>query len=51
LYLPSAAPALVTENGRPALQSAGVKAAGSDNGRAVFELAPGSYQFASKLAP
>jgi hypothetical protein len=51
LYLPSAAPALVTENGQPAGQSAGVKAFGADNGRAVFELASGSYQFASKLAP
>jgi alpha-L-rhamnosidase len=51
LYLPSAAPALITENGRPAQQSAGVKVAGADNRRAVFELTSGSYQFASKLAP
>jgi Bacterial alpha-L-rhamnosidase C-terminal domain len=36
LYLPSTAPALITENGRPAQQSAGVKVADADNRRARF---------------
>ena len=49
LYLPTAAPESITEGGRPARQAAGVKFTGADQGKAVYELASGSYQFASKL--
>ena len=49
LHLPSAAPGTVTESGRPATQAAGVKYTGAERGKAVFELASGSYQFISKL--
>ena len=48
LYLPSAAPEAVTEGGRPAAQSRGVKFTGSEKGTAIFELASGHYEFASK---
>jgi hypothetical protein len=51
LYLPSAAPEAVTESGHPARQAVGVKLNGAENGKAVFELTSGSYQFASKVAP
>jgi hypothetical protein len=49
LYLPASAPESVTEGGRPAAQSAGVRASGAEKGRAVFELTSGSYHFVSKL--
>ena len=49
LYLPSSAPEAVTERGRPAAQARGVRSSGVEKGKAVFELASGSYQFVSKL--
>jgi alpha-L-rhamnosidase len=49
LYLPSSAPEAVTERGRPAAQATGVRFNGVEKGKAVFELASGSYQFVSKL--
>jgi alpha-L-rhamnosidase len=49
LYLPSSAPEAVTENGRPATQASGVRSSGVEKGKAVFELASGSYRFVSKL--
>ena len=35
----------VTEGGQPASQSSGVKSLGEENGRAIFEIASGTYQF------
>ena len=49
LYLPSSAPEAVTESGRPAAQATGVRSSGVEKGKAVFELASGSYRFVSKL--
>jgi alpha-L-rhamnosidase len=49
LYLPSGAPEAITEGGRPAAQSTGVKFTGTEKGKAVFELASGHYEFASKM--
>jgi len=49
LYLPASVPAAVTESGRPAAQVAGVRFSGVEKGKAVFELASGSYQFVSQL--
>lgn len=49
VYVPTSAPASVTESGRPAARSAGVKSAGAANGRAVFELSSGRYAFQAKL--
>jgi hypothetical protein len=49
LYLPSAAPDLVTESGRPAAHSTGVHFSGTGQGKAIFELESGSYQFVSPL--
>jgi len=49
LYLPSSAPDAVTERGRPAAQARGVRSSGVEKGKAVFELASGTYQFVSKL--
>jgi alpha-L-rhamnosidase len=49
LYLPSAAADAVTESGSPAARAVGVKYSGTDRGKAIFELASGSYQFASRM--
>ncbi|HMD70620.1 MAG TPA: family 78 glycoside hydrolase catalytic domain, partial [Bryobacteraceae bacterium] len=49
LYLPSVAPEAITESGRPAAQSKGVKFTGTEKGKAVFELASGHYEFVSKV--
>jgi alpha-L-rhamnosidase len=49
LYLPSAAPEAITESGKPAAQAKGVKFSGTEKGRAIFELASGHYEFASKM--
>jgi alpha-L-rhamnosidase len=49
LYLPSSAPEAVTESGRAAAQAKGVKFTGTEKGKAVFELASGHYEFASKM--
>ena len=50
LYLPAGVPAAVTESGRPAAQAAGVQFRGAEKGKAVFELASGSYQFVAPLS-
>jgi hypothetical protein len=50
LYLPAGVPAAVTESGRPAAQAAGVQFSGVEKGKAVFELASGSYQFVAPLS-
>jgi alpha-L-rhamnosidase len=50
LYLPSAAPEAITENGQAVARATGLKVAGVEKGRAVIELTSGSYQFVSKLA-
>jgi alpha-L-rhamnosidase len=47
--IPGTAPADVAESGRPAARSEGVRAAGVENGRTMFEVASGQYAFASKL--
>jgi alpha-L-rhamnosidase len=49
VYLPTSDPAGVTEGGRPAAGVAGIKAAGAENGKAVFEVGSGRYAFAAKL--
>jgi alpha-L-rhamnosidase len=49
VFIPSAAPATVTEGGRPAAQSAGVRSAGTEKGKAVYTLSSGRYAFVSKL--
>jgi len=49
LYLPSAAPSAVTESGGATAQAKGVRYTGTENGKAVFELASGHYEFASRL--
>jgi alpha-L-rhamnosidase len=47
--VPTADPASVTESGKPAVTADGVKPAGVHAGAAVFEVAAGTYRFASKL--
>jgi len=49
LYLPASSPQAVTEGGRTATDSAGVRPNGMEKGKAVFELESGSYHFVSKL--
>jgi alpha-L-rhamnosidase len=49
LFLPCGAPEALTERGRPAAQAAGVRFGGVEKGKAIFDLASGSYQFVSKL--
>jgi alpha-L-rhamnosidase len=49
VYVPAASSEAVTEGGRPAAKSPGVKAVGYENGRALFEIAPGQYSFATRL--
>jgi hypothetical protein len=49
LYLPSVAPESITESGRPAAQAKGVKFTGTEKGKALFELASGHYEFASRM--
>ena len=39
----------MTESGRPAAHAVGVRFNGVEEGKAVFDLEPGSYQFVSKL--
>ena len=50
VYVPTSAPASVTEGGRPAARSPGVKSAPAENGKAVFEVGSGKYEFEAKLA-
>lgn len=47
VYLPAENPAEVTESGKPAAQSTGIKFLRSEDGRAVFSLESGRYQFAT----
>ncbi len=49
LYLPGVGPEAITESGRPATGAKGVKLSGTEKGKAVFELAAGHYEFASKM--
>lgn len=50
LLLPTPEPASMTEGGRPATESAGIRAAGMQNGKAAFLLVSGRYQFAARLS-
>jgi hypothetical protein len=48
VFLPAQAPATVTEGGRAAEKSPGVKFLRQENGRAVYEIASGQYTFISR---
>ena len=48
IYVPAAKPQDVFESGRPAAQAEGVRAAGFHAGRAVYDVAAGSYEFVSE---
>jgi alpha-L-rhamnosidase len=50
VYVPTSAPGSVTEGARPAPRSPGVKSAPGENGKAVFEVGSGKYEFEAKLA-
>ena len=50
VYVPTSAPASVTESGRPAARAPGVRPAPAENGKAVFEVISGTYAFAAKVA-
>ncbi|MGQ9592105.1 MAG: family 78 glycoside hydrolase catalytic domain, partial [Planctomycetota bacterium] len=45
VLIPARDPAAVTESGRPAAESAGVRPLGVERGRATLLLAPGTYRF------
>jgi len=45
VYVPAQSAVRVTESGQPAAQSEGVKFLREENGRAVFEIASGEYNF------
>jgi alpha-L-rhamnosidase len=47
--LPAPSADSVTEGGRPASRAPGVKPVGFENGRALFEIGPGSYAFTAPL--
>ena len=49
VYVPTTAPASVTEAGHPAAKVKGVKFLRKENGAAVYEVGPGSYRFTAKL--
>ena len=49
VFVPAQSSALVTESGKPASQSRGVKFLREENGRAVFEIGSGDYDFESRL--
>lgn len=49
VYVPASAPESVTEGGRPAAKSSGVRAAGMEQGKAIFRLISGEYKFISDL--
>lgn len=51
VHVPTSTAAAVTEGGRPAARSVGVRAVGMENGRAVYRVQPGRYAFAAKLSP
>lgn len=50
VYLPTNKPEDVKEGGRPAAQSPGVRPAGAENGKAVFEVVSGDYSFEAPFA-
>lgn len=45
ILVPSKDPALITENGKPAAESQGLKSLGAKDGCALFEATAGSYRF------
>jgi hypothetical protein len=47
IFMPAKSADAVTESGQPAAQSAGVKFLREENGRAVFAIGAGDYQFRS----
>lgn len=49
LYVPAKNAAAVTESGKPANQSPGVRFLRHENGAAMFEVGGGTYQFSSAL--
>jgi alpha-L-rhamnosidase len=49
LYLPAASPDVITEGGVPVSESEGIEFLGYENGKAVYRLASGSYQFETAL--
>jgi len=49
IFVPATSADKVTEHGKPAERSAGVKPLGIKNGRAVFAVESGSYEFKSGL--
>jgi alpha-L-rhamnosidase len=51
IFVPAESDQVVTESGLPAGRSSGIRMRQFQNGRAVFEVASGRYQFVSKLPP
>jgi Bacterial alpha-L-rhamnosidase 6 hairpin glycosidase domain/Alpha-L-rhamnosidase N-terminal domain/Bacterial alpha-L-rhamnosidase C-terminal domain/Bacterial alpha-L-rhamnosidase concanavalin-like domain len=51
VWIPTTAPADVTEGGRPTTESKGVVLREAEKGKAVYSLESGQYKFVSKLAP
>jgi hypothetical protein len=49
VFIPAAAAETVTESGKPAAQSGGVKFLRMENDRAVFKIESGSYTFGSRF--
>ncbi|OIO03623.1 hypothetical protein COY52_04240 [Candidatus Desantisbacteria bacterium CG_4_10_14_0_8_um_filter_48_22] len=49
IYIPAENEAHVTEGGKPASQSSGVKFVRIENHRAIFEIGSGTYNFRSKI--
>jgi len=47
IYVPARAAEAVTESGKPAAKSAGVRFVKMEEGQAVFEVAAGKYEFRS----
>jgi alpha-L-rhamnosidase len=50
VYVPASDPQTVTEGGKPAAQSEGVKFVRAENGVAVYEVGAGAYAFRSSLS-
>ena len=49
LYLPAESVEGITENNVPVVDAEGITSLGFENGRAVYQLQPGSYSFRSEL--
>jgi len=49
LYLPASSESTVMEGGKPASSAAGVKFIRFENGKAVYELSSGSFEFVTNL--